>query len=61
MQNNDLRKIEGGSFKHMSKAVGKVIIHTFWKNHVPPKLEEGFSEVIEIPHIPYLSKQQEIA
>jgi bifunctional polynucleotide phosphatase/kinase len=37
LSNNELRKINGG-YKHMSSNVSKVVIHSFVKNHVEPKL-----------------------
>lgn len=51
MLNNSLRKIDTPEHSHMSKSVSKVVIHTYFKNHVAPALNEGFSEVIEIPYV----------
>lgn len=42
MENNAMRKVG----KHMSKNVPSVCIHTFFKNHVPPSIDEGFTEDI---------------
>ena len=52
MTNNALRKGEGG-YLHMSGSVGKVVIHSYFKNHEKPSLEEGFTEIVNIPYVPY--------
>jgi bifunctional polynucleotide phosphatase/kinase len=40
---------EVNSFRsHLSKRVGSMPIHTFFKNYEAPKLEEGFSEVLQV-------------
>ena len=45
MEHNALRKVG----THMSKNVPSVCIHTFFKNHVPPTMKEGFTdEIIKI-------------
>ena len=35
----------------MSKSVSKVVIHTYFKNHIAPATSEGFEEIIKIPYL----------
>ena len=43
--NNDLRKLADSTkgYLHMSGNVSKIVIHTYFKNHVPPTTKEGFT------------------
>lgn len=43
---------------HMSKSIGKVVIHSFFKNHEEPSLREGFTKVTEVPYLEYETKTQ---
>lgn len=43
MHNNSLRKVHTDDIQHLSKAISKVVIHTYFKNHVAPTEKEGFS------------------
>lgn len=51
MHNNKQRKINTHR-THMSKKVGDVIIHTFYKKMEKPILEEGFQEIKTIKFTP---------
>jgi len=51
MHNNDQRK-KNNHRKHFSKAVGNVIIHTYYKKLQKPTTEEGFTEVKTVKFIP---------
>jgi len=37
---------------HFSKRVGKIPVHSFFKNFEPPALSEGFYEVAEVKFVP---------
>jgi hypothetical protein len=37
----------------MSGNVSSVVIHSFFKNHEPPQINEGFAEIINIEYVPY--------
>ena len=51
LHNNSLRKVHTDNIQHLSKAISKVVIHTYFKNHVAPTIKEGFGEIIEIPYV----------
>ena len=51
MHNNKQRKLNTNR-KHMSKKVGDVIIHSFFKNMQKPTTDEGFSEVKRVNFVP---------
>jgi len=56
LQNNNFRKVKTDDIVHMSGAVSKVVIHSYFstkgKGLIPPTKAEGFEEVIEVPYIP---------
>lgn len=45
--NNFMRKANSHR-KHLSKAVPGIPIHSFFKNHIEPKLSEGFEDIVKI-------------
>ena len=51
MHNNKQRKLNENR-KHLSKKVGDVIIHTFFKRVEKPALKEGFSDVHHVKFVP---------
>ena len=51
LYNNSLRKVENSDLQHMGKSVSKVVIHTYFKNHLAPEISEGFLEIIKVPYI----------